>query len=221
MPQGGVSATLPFMTTGATDRRDALPTPAQRLADARASDDLDEPPKVVLFWSHRRERDGSVGWGCFSQWWPAATTVEGVVYPTSEHWMMAAKARLFGDDVALARILRSPDPGAAKAAGREVRGFDEASWERERYDIVLDGTRAKFIQHPDLLQVLRRTGDRLIAEASPVDAVWGIGLAADHPDAVHPTFWRGLNLLGFALMDVRDELTREGSPQEERPRRDR
>jgi ribA/ribD-fused uncharacterized protein len=102
-------------------------------------------------------------------------------------------------------VLRARSPGAAKAAGRQVRGFDEQRWADARYDIVLAGTRAKFAQHPRLWEVLRRTGSKVLVEASPYDRVWGIGLDSQSPDAGHPTRWRGLNLLGFALMEVRDK----------------
>jgi ribA/ribD-fused uncharacterized protein len=181
-------------------------TPDRRLAELQAADLEGEHLEIVLFWGHRPDKDGRIGRGCFSQWWPAAFVVDGRTYPTAEHWMMAAKARLFHDQAALQRVLGSDSPGAAKAAGRAVQGFDEQVWAAERYRIVLAGTRAKFSQHPDLLDVLTRTGDQIIAEASPRDRIWGIGLAADHPDARHPMVWRGLNLLGFALMDARDEL---------------
>lgn len=131
-------------------------------------------------------------------------TVDGETYPTAEHWMMAAKARLFGDDEGLAAVRAARSPGAAKAAGAAVRGFDEATWERERYRIVVAGTVAKF--HPDLAGVLLRTGDQVIAEASPVDRVWGIGRATSDPDAHRPSRWYGLNLLAFALMEARETL---------------
>lgn len=84
--------------------------------------------------------------------------------------------------------------------------MDEATWLRHRYGIVVEGNLAKFGQHPALGAFLRGTGDRILVEASPVDPVWGVGLAADAPGAQDPGRWRGLNLLGFALMDVRARL---------------
>jgi ribA/ribD-fused uncharacterized protein len=85
-----------------------------------------------------------------------------------------------------------------------VRGFDEATWVAHRFDIVVRGNRAKFTQHPTLHEFLQNTAPRVLVEASPVDRIWGIGLAQDDPDAHDPNRWRGLNLLGFALMEVRD-----------------
>lgn len=120
--------------------------------------------------------------------------------------MMAEKSRLFGDDLCLAAVLAAPSPRAAKAAGRKVAAFDEARWRMHRFDIVVAGTRAKFEQHPDLARILIGTDEAVIAEASPGDRIWGIGLAADQADAANPARWRGLNLLGFALMEVRELL---------------
>lgn len=188
--------------------------PDERLAAARAAEVAGRPPKVVLFWGHKPDKDGRTGRGCFSQWWPARFTADGITYPTAEHWMMAGKARLFGDEQGLEKVLAAKSPGAAKAAGRQVRGFDEDAWTAVRYDIVLAGTIAKFTQHPDLADILTRTGTQLLAEASPFDRIWGIGMAASNPDATRPTRWRGLNLLGFALMDARDHLTTPGADRE-------
>lgn len=160
--------------------------------------------RYLCFWGHRPRADGEPSAASFSQWFPSAFSIDGIRYVTAEHWMMAEKARLFGDDAALARVLAENEPGAAKAAGRAVRGFDEATWVRHRLDIVVRGNRAKFEQHPPLRDFLLGTGDRVLVEASPVDAVWGIGLAAGDPRAQDPMRWQGLNLLGFALMAVRD-----------------
>ncbi|OIV37654.1 hypothetical protein BIV57_09795 [Mangrovactinospora gilvigrisea] len=162
--------------------------------------------KYLHFWGHTPKKDGSVSAACFSQWWQGAPfTVDGVEYATAEHWMMAGKARLFGDAAAEAKALAAGHPRDAKSAGREVRGFVEAVWERERFRLVVEGNRAKFGQHPELADFLAGTGARVLVEASPVDRVWGIGLAKDDPRAADPSRWRGLNLLGFALMEARDE----------------
>jgi ribA/ribD-fused uncharacterized protein len=180
--------------------------PEQRLAAVLDSHNAGRRHKYVLFWGHRPERSGRTGTGCFSQWWPAPITIGTVTYPTAEHWMMAEKARLFEDDAGLAKVLAARSPGAAKAAGRGILGFDEDRWADARYDIVVTGTLAKFRQHTDLAQVLQCTGTKVLVEASPTDRIWGIGLSANDAAATDPSRWRGLNLLGFALMDVRDEL---------------
>ncbi|MEU6342747.1 NADAR family protein [Streptomyces sp. NPDC046977] len=163
-------------------------------------------PKYLFFWGHRPQRDGSVGAGCLSQWWPSRFSVDGVVYPTAEHWMMAGKARLFGDEETLAKILAAPHPQAAKRLGRQVRGFDGEAWEARRSELVVAGNAAKFGQDPALRAYLLGTGRRVLVEASPVDRIWGIGLAADDERAADPAQWRGLNLLGFALMEARTRL---------------
>jgi ribA/ribD-fused uncharacterized protein len=120
--------------------------------------------------------------------------------------MMAEKARLFGDHAVAARVLAAAKPGEAKALGRQVAGFDSSLWDAARFGIVVAGNQAKFSQHPALRDFLLGTGERVLVEASPVDAVWGIGLAADHPHLEQPARWPGLNLLGFALMQVRYQL---------------
>nr|WP_235192905.1 MULTISPECIES: NADAR family protein [Streptomyces] len=162
--------------------------------------------KYLHFWGHRPRPDGRVSASCLSQWWPSPFTVDGVAYATAEHWMMAEKARLFGDAEAERRVLDAGHPAAAKKAGRLVRGFDEARWERERFRIVVEGSVHKFGAHADLREFLLGTGDRVLVEASPVDRVWGIGLAASDEGAGDPERWRGPNLLGFALMEARERL---------------
>lgn len=160
----------------------------------------------LFFWGHKQPRDGRVSASCLSQWFPAPFEVEGVGYPTAEHWMMAEKARLFGDAECLARILAAESPAAAKSLGRKVRGFDEERWVGHRFSMVVAGNRHKFSQNRHLAGFLRSTGAKVLVEASPVDRIWGIGLGKDDPDAQNPSSWRGLNLLGFALMEVREQL---------------
>ncbi|MET8942914.1 NADAR family protein [Streptomyces sp. NPDC004542] len=162
--------------------------------------------RYLHFWGHRPRPDGRVGASCLSQWWPSPFVVDGTEYATAEHWMMAGKARLFEDAEAERRVLAAGHPAQAKKAGRLVRGFDEAIWERERFRIVVEGSVHKFSAHDGLREFLLNTGDRVLVEASPVDRVWGIGLTAADEAAADPERWRGLNLLGFALMEARQKL---------------
>jgi ribA/ribD-fused uncharacterized protein len=194
-------------------------TPLRTPADARSVADLvayratsAARVKYLHFWGHRPRTNGSPGPGCLSQWWPAPFTVDGRTYATAEHWMMAGKARLFGDDRAEREALTARHPAQAKAAGRTVRGFDEAVWERERFRLVVEGSVHKFTADPALRRYLLATGDRVLVEASPLDRVWGIGLAAGDPGADEPRAWRGLNLLGFALMQARARLAASTGP---------
>ena len=167
-------------------------------------------PKFLFFWGHQPNLDGSVGKQCFSQWWKSAFTIDRVVYPTAEHYMMAEKARLFNDDVALQKIIAAPHPGAAKKLGRTVLSFDEETWVAHRFDIVVRGNLAKFSQDINLKSFLLNTNKRVLVEASPQDRIWGIGMSERNENAAKPTKWRGLNLLGFALMEVRALLQQEG-----------
>jgi ribA/ribD-fused uncharacterized protein len=181
-------------------------------ADVRSTDQLlrfiqdGGQAKYLLFWGHRPPPAGGVGKGCLSQWWPAAFTVDGVSHSSAEHFMMAGKALLFGDADAAGRIRAAPHPGAAKELGRQVRGFEEKHWAERRFDLVITGNMAKFDQHPELRDFLLRTGNRVLVEASPRDRIWGIGLAADDDRATSPAHWLGLNLLGFALIEVRHRV---------------
>ena len=173
----------------------------------RALDEGDTA-RFLFFWGHRPAKDGRISKTCFSQWYEAPFDVAGITYPSAEHYMMAAKADLFGDAHTRESVLAATTPGAAKALGRQVVGFEEEVWARERMRIVVDANLGKFGQDARLADFLVRTGDQVLVEASPVDPVWGIGLSTDDPDANHPARWRGLNLLGFALMEVRDMLAR-------------
>jgi len=163
-------------------------------------------PKYLCFWGHQPEKDGSVGKGCLSQWFHAPFKVEGDRFATAEHFMMASKARLFGDEALRQQVLASPSPAAAKQLGRSVRNFDEARWNAERFDIVVRANVAKFTQNPAMGEFLLGTGERILVEASPPDRIWGIGMGAANPDAEQPRKWRGQNLLGFALMAARSRL---------------
>lgn len=163
--------------------------------------------KYLFFWGHTPKQEGVIDKSCFSQWFPASFEVDGITYPTAEHFMMAEKARLFHDTETLPKILNASHPNEAKKLGRLVANFNGSIWEQHRFKIVTDGNLAKFAQNEPLREFLLNSGERILVEASPYDRIWGIGLAADNDKAQDPLQWRGLNLLGFALMAVREKLS--------------
>lgn len=160
---------------------------------------------IIYFWGHTPNPKKMTA-ACFSQWYDCGFVVDGVNYHTTEQYMMAGKARLFGDDEILQEIMSADNPYAYKKLGRKIRGFDQVLWDANKYDIVVAGNKAKFGQNPSLKEFLLSTGDAILAEASPYDRIWGIGL--DREQAMKGTVdqWKGENLLGCALMDVRDWL---------------
>lgn len=168
--------------------------------------DQGEDFKYLFFWGHTPSDDGHINASCLSQWYDASFELDGIEYDTAEHYMMAEKAKLFGDQEIRETILAAPHPGAAKKLGRQVRRFDQELWDEHRFAIVTKGNLAKFSQDKDLKDYLLGTGTRILVEASPRDKIWGIGMDKRDPRASQPHRWQGKNLLGFALMAVREQL---------------
>lgn len=151
--------------------------------------------KYVLFWN-----------GPFSQWYPSKFEIDGTEYNCCEQYMMAQKALMFGDAESHKMIMSTDSPKDQKAFGRRVKGFDKDVWEASCHKIVYDANYAKFTQNKELMEELMDTGGLEIAEASPVDKIWGIGLHETDPDAQDKSKWQGTNWLGEALMKVRDSI---------------
>lgn len=162
-----------------------------------------EEMNFLFFWGHQPSKDGKITKTCFSQWWVSPFTVDGISYQTAEHWMMCKKAELFGDEEQKIAILGNNSPAFAKKCGRKVLNFNPNVWQERSFDIVVEGNFHKFSQNDGLKEFLLSTGDDIIVEASPFDNIWGIGTQSHLPN---PSQWKGKNLLGFALMEVRDRL---------------
>lgn len=154
--------------------------------------------KFVFFWKLHHSNEE------FSNWYPKEFVIEGIRYNCVEQYMMAKKAILFGDITVYQQIMSESDPGKCKELGKLVRNFDSATWDSCKREIVFNANYAKFTQNPDLMAKLKATGNAIIAEASPGDKIWGIGMAADDPAARCPNRWAGQNLLGGILQEIRD-----------------
>lgn len=169
-----------------------------------------EPVEFIFFWGHSAPA-GVIKKSCFSQWYPCEFTLDGVRYHTTEQYMMAQKALLFRDEEVYAQIMAADNPKTYKALGRKIRNFDQKVWDAHKFDIVVRGNIGKFSQNPGLKEFLLSTGEKVLVEASPYDGIWGVKLGLNDPLIQNPNNWQGENLLGFALMEVRDIL-REGQP---------
>lgn len=175
----------------------------------RAAWQAGERFRFLHFWRPTPPADGGINESCLSQWWESRFTVDGADYTCAEQFMMAEKARMFGDANMLDAIMQAKHPKEMKAYGRAVQNFDKAVWDSRCYEIVRRGNMEKFSQDAALCAFLCATGARILVEASPRDRIWGIGLGKDNPDAQDPMKWRGRNLLGFALTETRDLLLKK------------
>jgi len=145
------------------------------------------------------------GQTCFSQWFRSTFKIDGVTYSCAEQYMMAEKARLFGDKEMEKKIMEADHPRDQKAYGRKVKGFDSAKWNAVAKDVVFRANEAKFSQNPQLKKQLMDTENRTLVEASGYDKIWGIGLWDDDPRCLNPETWQGTNWLGEVLTKLRDQ----------------
>lgn len=157
-------------------------------------------PTQIGFW----REDGFLG--CCSNWHPTGFDFRGIHFSTGEHWMMWQKARLMGDGEKAAQILSAPTPCRAKELGGEVTPYNGALWDAVREQLVYYGVREKFLINELERNLLLSTGSALLAEASPHDKVWGVGMKADDPRFANPAKWEGENLLGRACMRARADI---------------
>ena len=154
--------------------------------------------EYTFFWS-----------GPFSNWASSTFTYKGITFSCSEQAMMWEKAMLFGDDDTAKKILQTTSPREQKALGRKVKGYDENKWSKVREQKVFDICKEKFTQDQYMKEELLATGNTILVEASPVDKIWGIGLAESDSRAKNQSSWQGLNLLGKVLTNVREQIKKE------------
>lgn len=160
----------------------------------------------ILFWGHHPRNETEIDKSCLSQWYMADFYVGHIKYCCMEQYMMSKKAELFGNVEIRDRIMNTDKQEEIKQLGREVRPFESKIWNQFKRSIVLTGNYYKFSQIPKLRHFLMDIGEALLVEASPYDEIWGIGLSEEAAREGNVDHWRGRNLLGFALMEVRDEL---------------
>lgn len=144
--------------------------------------------------------------GFLSNWYLSRFVVDGISFSSMEQFMMYQKAVCFGDSGIADQILKTDDVARIKELGRLVSGYDDNHWNGVRQIVVYQGLMAKFSQNEDLKEQLLQTGNSVLAECAVKDKIWGIGLSMKDPDRLERAKWKGQNLLGYALMMVRDRL---------------
>jgi len=158
---------------------------------------MKEVNSMVFFWG----KDDP-----FSNFYYTPFKHKNILFKWSEQAVMYEKAMLFGSIQVAKEILRAPTPQACKQLGRSRKiAFNQDVWDEQKETVYFNVLLSKF-SNPKLKKVLLETNDKLLAEASPYDKIWGIGYAWDHPNALYPDRWKGQNLLGKVLMDVRETL---------------
>lgn len=144
--------------------------------------------------------------GYLSNWYPTHFTVDGIEFSSMEQFMMYQKACRFHDASVAKEILSTNDVAEIKKLGREVHGYDENTWNGVRQIVVYEGLKAKFSQNAELKAKLVDTGEAILAECAVRDQIWGIGLSMRDSNRLDRSKWKGKNLLGYALMMVREQL---------------
>lgn len=144
--------------------------------------------------------------GYLSNWFISYFIVDDMKFSSVEQYMMYQKAICFCDTDIAEKIMQTNDVASIKSLGRSVSNYDDNVWSKVREKVVFDGLMAKFSQNIDLKKQLLETNDAILAECAVKDLIWGIGLSMKDPNRFDITKWRGKNLLGYNLMQVREKL---------------
>jgi ribA/ribD-fused uncharacterized protein len=178
-----------------------------RMSNAELLQFISEVLEERLLLLENKQRKFTFFWNTKSpltNWWIEDFVWKDITFNCSEQYMMYRKALMFKDYRIADLIMNTKSPREQKDYGREVTGYIDEQWSEDRLDIVVEGLLCKFQQSASAKQYLIKTRGTYIAEASPYDLVWGIGMEASHPDVEDYGLWRGKNLLGIALMRVRN-----------------
>jgi len=164
----------------------------------------------IAFWGKNKE------FGFLSNWYRSnmiyrtynneLEIISEIEFNCVEQWIMYQKAILFNDLTIASKILETKEPRIQKQLGRSINNFNEDIWNKHKYKILYDGLKLKFEQNDKLHNLLRNTENKILIEASPYDSIYGVGMSANDPNISNPQKWKGLNMLGRALMDIRKNL---------------
>jgi len=128
----------------------------------------------------------------FSNAYRTVIVYDSYTFTSSEQVLMYMKAVYFNDLISAMAIVRSTSAAAARELGRQIMPYDEADWNKVRYDYLIKALTMKFEQNSAIRWALTKTRPAILVEAPPVGA--------------RNTDTSACNLLGRALMEVRDKF---------------
>ena len=143
----------------------------------------------------------------FSHWYKCGFIADQITFCCAEQYIMYKKAMLFSDRNIAGKILNSSDPKRHRYLGKQVKNFDKSTWQKVCKKFAYEGNFAKFSQNAELLNELKKTKGKNLAEASPYDRNWGIGLSMQNRKIYDRKNWRGKNWAGEVLEMVREKLS--------------
>ena len=139
----------------------------------------------------------------FSNHYPCNFSKDGITFKSVEQYLMFSKAKCFKDNTTTDLILKTDDPVQAKLLGKRISNFQMETWSDIRNTYMEKGLSAKFSQNPELRQALEDTGSKTLVEANPKDKYWGAGLSLECEEVWEPHNWKGKNMLGKLLVELR------------------
>ncbi len=157
-------------------------------------------PEMIVF--HDTDKE----FGFLSNWYQSEFFADRICFSSVEQYLMYQKAVRFNDAAMAEAILKANDPAQVKAYGRQVHNFNETVWNGCRSIILYRALLCKFSQNVELRKHLLETGDKILVEGTACDVIFANGLKRTDPNQYDMSMWKGQNLLGFALMEVRREL---------------
>lgn len=147
--------------------------------------------------------------GYLSNWFESSFKIDNIEFSSMEQYMMYEKAVLFNDMEIASQILELSDAATVKSLGRAVRNYNDVLWNGVRQIVIYKGLIQKFSQNESLKKQLLETSPHILAECAVNDKIWGIGLSMKDENRFNMKKWSGQNLLGFTLMQVRNDLERK------------
>ena len=145
-------------------------------------------------------------YGFLSNWYPAAFTLDGIIFSSTEQFIMYRKCQIFGDVNSAVAILQTNDPAQQQSIGRKASGFNAIVWNGVKQALAFRALMAKFTQNDCLKKQLLDTGDAYLVECAHQDVIWACGIRLNEEERFDMSKWRGQNLLGFSLMEVREAI---------------